>query len=171
MKNVFLSLFKQRQTYLYTAVTLFSFYIFFITMIQIKGIYSILVLDLAFLEKVKVFLSFYFSPFDTFSTESFILFILSTTLLGMQFSLMRLYAQRMTLNKNTSLSFAGVVSTLLGCLACCGSFVFAALTTLFGVSVQSLFPFQGREFGYIGLCIALLSFFFMVRTYTKPQVC
>ena len=171
MKKALYSLITQPKTYLYVLTTCITLFAFFVTVIQFSNIVNVLALDIGFGQKMQAFFSFYISPFDTFSEESLVLFILSTVVLGFQFSLMRMYAQRMVITKNTSLSFVGVLSVLLGCLACCSSIVFASSAAVLGVTAQTFLPMQGKEFGYIGLGIAVLSFLFTLLKYTKPQTC
>jgi hypothetical protein len=99
---------------------------------------------------------------------------ISAGLAGLQFSLMIYYLRRTTeLQKSMGVSALGVAASMLGVgCASCGSVV---LTSFIGlgstVIVLRALPFNGQEFGFIGIAILLYSINFTVNKINKPLVC
>jgi hypothetical protein len=58
----------------------------------------------------------------------------------------------------------------LGCISC-GSVILLAIVTTFGGSLIAALPFQGKEFGAIGVVLLLSSIYLLDKTARKPPVC
>lgn len=103
-----------------------------------------------------------------------ILTIISAILTGIQVSLLMYYfRQSVRIQTEMGVSFAGVMTSLLG-VGCssCGSVL---LTSLIGfgtaTTVIGILPFKGQEFGFIGIGILLVAINYTMKKINKPFTC
>ncbi|MDA1080042.1 MAG: hypothetical protein O2840_05130, partial [bacterium] len=100
--------------------------------------------------------------------------ITTAALVGVQVSLfIYLLRQRMAVQKSVGMSFAGILSSMLGIgCASCGSVI---LTSLFGlgttVTVLTFLPLGGQEFGLLGIGLISFVIIWLVRKIEQPIVC
>lgn len=164
-------LFKIPKTYTYIVVTVLTVYILAVILSQGVNMWNIFMLDVPFLAKASALTSFFTSILDTFSYQSLGIMLMTACIVGLQFSLVRLYAKNRLYLAQNKLNVVGIGATFLGCMACCGSIVFSIISSVVGVSLQGLLPFGGIEFSYIGLLIASVACFVTLRKYHRPQTC
>jgi len=146
-------------------------YIVTIIFSQGSNILNSIFLDIPFIQKIKVLTSYFVSFQDSFPVVALILLLVTACIVGLQFAIVRMYAKDKLQVPQNKLTFVGVGSVLLGCMACCGSIVFALLSGFIGVSIQAVMPFGGAEFSSVGLAVTLLALFLTIRAYHKPSVC
>lgn len=162
---------KLPRTYLYMLLTTSTVYVAIILLSQGVNMWNILFLDIPFVSKLSATISFFTSTLDTFSYQSFLVLVITSCVVGVQFALVRLYAKDRLYLAQNKLNIVGIMATLLGCLACCGSIVFSIISSLIGVSLQGILPFAGAEFSYIGLLIACIGCYMALRAYHRPTIC
>lgn len=165
------AVFKIPKTYAYMAITALIVYVCTVILSQGANMWNIITLDASIFSKMVALISFFTSILDTFSYQSLIIMMITACIVGLQFSLVRLYAQDKLYLAQNKLNMVGIASTLLGCLACCGSIIFSVISGLIGVSLQGLLPFAGIEFSYLGLLIACIACLITLRKYHLPQTC
>lgn len=165
------SVLRQTYTYVYVVCAMITLYVVTILFSQGSNILNSVLLDIPFIQKIKVFISYFISFQDSFSVENLSILLITACIVGLQFAVVRMYAKDKLQVPQNKLSFVGVGSVLLGCMACCGSIVFALLSGFIGVSIQAVMPFGGAEFSFVGLAITLLALFLTIWAYHKPSVC
>jgi hypothetical protein len=159
------------RTYVYMLATTLVVYLLTVILSQGANMWNIFTLDAPLFSRLFAIMSFFTSISYTFSYQSFFIMLITACVVGLQFSLVRLYAKDKLYLAHNKLNIVGIIATLLGCLACCGSIIFSIISSLIGISIQSVLPFAGIEFSYLGLLIACLACFVTLRRYHRPQVC
>lgn len=167
--TVFLNSLKRSASWKTVFITVLFFYLFGIVLLRFDSIFS-LFSNLGFLSGFLPVLSLFFHPLDTFSLFNFVVFLLTVILFGLQIIALRLYTEKRFSSKNHRISFLGVVGSLLGCLACCGSVVIAGITSFIGISLNTL-PLGGQEIALFGLFISFFALVYTVRKIDAPLVC
>lgn len=167
--SLFLKSFYKVSTWKTVLLTLCFFYFLGISLLRFDVLIS-LFQNLDFLQAVVPILSIFTNPLDTFSPLGLTLFLLTALLFAFHIVALRLYVTKRLYTKSNHISLFGVLSSLLGCLACCGSVLFATLTAILGVSLSSL-PFRGEEISFVGLCISLGALIYTVRKIDAPLTC
>lgn len=167
--SVFLDSLKKGSAWRTVFITIAIFYFLGVLILRIDSITS-LFSNLGFVNGIWPVVSLFLHPFDTFSLFSLIIFLLTAKLFAFHIIALRLYTEKRFSTKNHQLSFLGVISSLLGCLACCGSVVIAGITGFIGISLGTL-PFGGQEIGILGLILSLGALIYTVRKIDAPLVC
>lgn len=167
--SLFLNSFKKMSTWWTIVVTIVYFYIFSVTIFRLDTIIS-LFSNLGFLKGVGPVLSLYINPLDTFSLFSLVTFLVTAKLFALNIVALRLYTIKRFYTKGHQVSFVGVISSLVGCLACCGSVLIATGMAFIGVSLSSL-PLGGQEIGFLGLILSFGALVYTVKKIDAPIVC
>ncbi len=167
--SLFLKSFYKISTWKTVFITLFTFYILGITLLRFDVFIS-LFRNLGFTQALLPISSLYANPLDTFSPLSLVLFLATATLFGLHIVALRLYVTKRFYTKGQHFSLFGVISSLLGCLACCGSVLISTIAAILGVSLSSL-PFNGEEIGFVGLIISLGALAYTIRKIDAPMTC
>lgn len=150
-------------------LTIAIFYSLGVTILRFDVILS-LVSNLGLLKALVPVFSLYTTPFDTFSLFSFITFLVTATLFAFHIVALRLYTTKRFYAKGHHVSLFGVLSSLVGCLACCGSILIATMTAFIGVSLNS-FPLGGEEIGLFGLLISFGALVYTIHKIDAPLTC
>lgn len=113
--------------------------------------------------------------FPPYTLESFFLITVSL-LIGINSVLTLFYIRlrRSAPSKAGALgSIGGIVASLLGIgCAACGSLVATTiLTSVGGLSLLALLPYNGAEIGYLGALLLFISTVMLARHINKPPVC
>ncbi len=58
-----------------------------------------------------------------------------------------------------------------GCAACGSLILTALLSTVGGIGILSILPFQGQEFGIVGVLALLYATYLLLRRITRPIIC
>lgn len=167
--SLFLQSFRTLETWQTIIASTLIFYILAITLLRFDSIVS-LVENLSLSQSTTSILAFYLNPLDSFTYFSLLIFLTTAILFGAQIVALRLYVEKRFFHKNQTVSLAGIISSLVGCLACCGSVLVAGLLGLLGTSVQSL-PFAGQEISVFGLAISLGALIYTIHKIDVPMVC
>jgi len=166
---LFLNSFKKSSTWWTIFLTVTFFYILSVLVLRFDTIIS-LFSNLGFWSGFWSVFSLYTQPLDTFSIFSLITFLVTATLFALHIIALRLYTKKRFYTKGQHLSLLGIISSLVGCLACCGSVLIAATTAFVGVSLNWL-PFGGQEIGFFGLILSLGALAYTVRKIDAPLAC
>lgn len=167
--SIFLKSFYRISTWKTIFITLFTFYFLGVTLLRFDVLIS-LFKNLGFTQAIFPISSLYANPLDTFSPLSLVLFLSTATLFGLHIVALRLYVTKRFYTKGQHFSLFGVMSSLLGCLACCGSVLISTITAILGVSLSHL-PFNGEEIGFVGLIISLGALTYTVGKIDAPMTC
>lgn len=167
--SLFFKSFYKISTWKTMLITLFIFYILGVTLLRFDVLIS-LFRNLGFIQAIFPVSSLYTNPLDTFSPIGLILFLSTAMLFALHIVALRLYVTKRFYTKGQHISFFGVMSSLLGCLACCGSVLISTITAILGVSLGSL-PFNGEEMGFVGLIISLGALAYTVHKIDAPMTC
>lgn len=120
---------------------------------------------------IKLAIDFFISN-STNLTRTFVLII--SILSGLNFSMLVFYLKkRISLQKNIGTGFLGMIAGILGIgCASCGSII---LSSIFGLTAATNFlrvlPFNGLEFGIVGILLLLLSIYFLSTKIQNPLIC
>lgn len=166
---LFLNSLKQGSAWWTISITVIFFYILGVAILRFDTINS-LFSNLGFLNGFPLVFSLYTHPLDTFSLFSLTTFLVTALLFGLHIVALRLYTIKRFYTKGHHISLLGIISSLIGCLACCGSVLVAAMTAFVGVSLSS-FPLGGQEIGIFGLLLSLAALVYTVRKIDAPLVC
>lgn len=127
--------------------------------------------------KISFVVSLYGSLFTNFTLLSAFFVILTAVLFGINIALLTYYIRRRQIkNYNTThhlASIGGIVSAALGIgCAACGSVVLTAVFGLFGAgSLLLLLPFNGAEFGLVGIVLLFFSIHYLILRIQDPLMC
>ena len=166
---LFLYSLKKVSTWCTVGITITIFYILSVSVLRFDTIIS-LFSNVGFLKGFVPTLSLYVNPLDTFSIFNLAIFIVTAILFALNIIALRLYTTKRFYTKGQQVSLLGVISSLVGCLACCGSVLVAAITGFLGVSLSSL-PYGGQEIGLLGLVLSFGALVYTVRKIDAPLVC
>lgn len=124
--------------------------------------------------KLRIFWSLILDLRSTFTPSSIILVITLSILSAINISMMVFYTKRrIILQKKAGVGFLGIIIGFLGVgCASCGSLI---LSSIFGLSATASFigilPFQGLEFGILGVVILLTSIYLVAKKIQNPLLC
>lgn len=125
-------------------------------------------------EKTSLLTALLGSLETNFTPLSKILIIISSTLSGIQGSLLIYYLrQAVRIQTETGISIAGIAMSLLG-VGCtsCGSVI---LTSIIGfgstTTVLGILPFKGQELGFVGIIILLAAIYYTLKKINQPFAC
>ena len=127
--------------------------------------------------KLNFLLSLYGSLLTNFTPVSALYLIITAILFGVNIGLLTYYIRRRQVkNGNTTAHLAnlgGIISAVLGIgCAACGSIVLTAILSLFGAgSLILLLPFNGVEFGVLGIILLCFSSYYLMKRINDPLVC
>lgn len=167
--SLFLKSLYKFSTWKTIIVTLFIFYVLGVTLLRFDVLISLFG-NLGLVQAILPISSIYTNPLDTFSPLGLTLFLSTSVLFALHIVALRLYVTKRFYTKGHRISLFGVMSSLLGCLACCGSVLIATITALLGISLSSL-PFNGEEIGFAGLLISFGALVYTVRKIDAPMTC
>ncbi len=167
--NLFLKEFLKRQSWVTIGITLLVFYAIGIIALRFATIVSLLE-QFPLSESAKLVALVFVRPLDAFTLGNFVLFLVSGFLFGSQIVALRLYVKKRFFNSHHSLGFVGMLGTLFGCLACCGSIIVVTFIGALGVSLGTL-PFNGQEIAFVGIAVSLLALLYTVKKIDDPLVC
>lgn len=167
--NHFLQAFTKKDAWLTVALTIIALYIFGISALRIDVLYS-LVSQLGIAGATSSVIALYIHPLDSFTYLNLSLFLLTGFLLGAQIVALRLYVAKRFFHPNQYVSIVGIISSLLGCLACCGSVLFVFILGIFGASTAAL-PFIGQEIAIAGVVLSAGALLYTIRKIDDPMVC
>ncbi len=111
---------------------------------------------------------------ESFGLFSAIITVLISFLFAVNITLLIYYVKRkIKFYKSAGLSFFGMIFGLLGVgCAACGSVI---LSSIFGIGATAGFlgflPFNGMEFGVLGVVILAFSIFLMAKKINLPEAC
>lgn len=127
------------------------------------------------LDVVKLALALMGSLFTNFTVSGMLYAVLLPIVFSVNVALAVYYFNRLRGSSapiavgNSAGLIAGIFG--IGC-ASCSSIVAASLLSVLGLSGSlALLPFDGMEFGVIGVALLLLSTFFMIKQLQKPLAC
>ncbi|MFT7644806.1 MAG: uncharacterized membrane protein YjfL (UPF0719 family) [Candidatus Paceibacteria bacterium] len=133
--------------------------------------------SVSFGTKISFVVSLYGSLFTNFTLLSAFFVVLTAVFFGINIALLTYYIRRRQIkNHNTThhlSSIGGLLSAALGigCVAC-GSVVLTSVFGLFGAGgLLLLLPFNGAEFGMLGILLLLFSIYYLIRKIQDPIVC
>lgn len=167
--RLFFREFKKPHTWKTFLLIPITFYFLSVSLLQYQTILS-LITNFTLFESITLISYIYTSPFNTFSLFNLSIFTITTILFASNFIALKLYVSKNFLCSSHVVSFTAVVSSLLGCLACCGSLLISILLGLFGVTLGS-FPLFGQEIAILALVLAGTSFTYTILKIQSPMVC
>lgn len=167
--QLFLREFKKAHTWKTFLLIPITFYFLSVSILQYQTILS-LTTNFTLFKSVTLISYIYISPLNTFSLFNLAIFTITTTLFASNLIALKLYVSKSFLFSSHVVSFTAVVSSLLGCLACCGSLLISILLGLFGVTLSS-FPLLGQEVAILALFLAGASFAYTIFKIQSPMVC
>lgn len=139
---------------------------------------SVVFKDSSLKDVVLLLMSLYGSIGTNFSIISAFYTVLIAVLFGVNISLLIYYIRRMQTGASSPrrdgyVSVGGLVSGALGIgCAACGTFILTSAFTLFGASaVLAYLPFDGKEFGFLGVALLLYSSYTLTKKINNPLVC
>ncbi|XOU94010.1 MAG: hypothetical protein ACNFW9_04155 [Candidatus Kerfeldbacteria bacterium] len=178
IKNTWLGFIEvlRRPKYIILTIIIFILMmIFFIYSPIYKFLWEVLTNNVYdFGEKIKVFYYSLGSIGSNFSASSRIIAIVIALFTSINLSMLVYYLKVRI--KNERASGAGLIGTVIGVLgvgcASCGSVL---LTSIFGISSTSaligFLPFNGVEFGLIGMIFILFAIYLLAKKIINPNVC
>ncbi|MEN9551736.1 MAG: hypothetical protein RI935_113 [Candidatus Parcubacteria bacterium] len=112
---------------------------------------------------------------NSFTTSSLAVSIITSLLTGVVLSLFYVYIKNHSemIMKSGLYSGTGLLLALMGVgCAACGTVI---ITTLFGIAggtfLTNVLPYNGEEFGYVGIIILLFSIHTLLKKINTPNVC
>lgn len=166
---LFLGSLKEMSTWRTVFFTIIIFYFLGVSILRSDTILS-LFSNLGFVQGVLPVFSIYLHPLNVFSLFSFVMFLATSLIFAFHIVVLRLYTIKRFYTKGQHVSLFGVVSSLVGCLACCGSLLIATAAAFVGVSLSSL-PLGGEEIGLVGLTLSFGALIYSIRKIDAPLVC
>ncbi len=167
--RIFVKEFKKIQTWTTVLSVLSLFYIVGVFILKYNTVLSI-ISNFSFLQSIKLILTLYVHPLDTFSILTFTTFIVTAALFALQVVALRLYVSKRFFNSVHVVSLGAVITSLIGCLACCGSILIAGMFSFFGASVGFL-PFSGKEISIFAILLSSTALIYTVYKIGSPLVC
>ena len=134
--------------------------------------------SLGMVDKITFVWSLYGALFSNNTLFSGFVLITTALLFGINIGLLTYYVRRRQTgvgqSKKANLAgLGGLMSAVLGMgCAACGSVVLTALFGVFGASSIVLFlPFDGAEFGLVGIILLLVSIRYLIQHINDPLIC
>ncbi|NCN06652.1 MAG: hypothetical protein GW946_02300 [Candidatus Pacebacteria bacterium] len=130
--------------------------------------------SLTLLQKITLLSSLIGSLQTNFTMISRSLILITAVLAGVQISLLTYHMrQKIRVQKSLGMSFAGILSGLLGVgCASCGSVI---LTSLVGIgsttAIIAFLPLKGQEFGLLGVGLLVFANVFLIKKISQPVIC
>lgn len=172
------TVFQKIRHALIAALVAVGVFMFAVWLPNISLIVSVLKSDVGTIaEKIAFMFSLLGSITTNFTAASAVSTILIAILFGMNVALLMYYIRKVRIGRNVSTvggaSIAGLVSGFLGVgCAACGTFILSSVLVLVGVGgILSYLPFDGEEFGFVGIILLSYSNFTLVQRIQKPDVC
>lgn len=133
---------------------------------------------LSWSDKLVFIGSLYGTLFSSNTVFSGIILIITSLLFGVNIGLLVYYIRRRQEGASKSkkvhlVGIGGMISAVLGIgCAACGSVILTTLFGVFGAGSMVLFlPFDGAEFGVLGIILLLISILYLIKHINDPLVC
>jgi hypothetical protein len=133
--------------------------------------------QVSLLDKLAFIGGLYKAIFINYSYLSIAYLFSIAILFGLNFALLTFYIRRRQTGKNNKVgqitSLSGLISGLfgIGCAACGSVIITSFLATVGGGGFILLLPFQGMEFGVLGVGLLLYSNYYLANKISDPKVC
>lgn len=133
--------------------------------------------QVGFWEKLTFVFGMYEIVFTNYNNLSIVYLFSIAILFALNIALLTYYVRRRQLETKSKVihytSVSGFVSGLfgIGCAACGSVIITSALTAFGGGSLILLMPFQGAEFGVLGISLLLYSNYYLIKKISDPLIC